>query len=167
LLDAGHHVVGAECSGIACVDFFSENNIPGYAREELKTCSGKRIIRHKSTVRPIQLYEGDIFDLTAEIVGPIDAVLDRAALVALPPAIIGDQYLPLIASLLRPGGKMLFASVSELPFPKAPPHAYESHQIEGLLSTFFSEIDMKEVHRYRVNAGHVSEPVYMLKSKND
>ena len=167
LLEAGHRVRGAECSGIACQDFFIENNIPGYVREEIKTPNGKRVVRHKSTLQPIELYECDIFDLTPEIVGPIDAVLDRAALVALPPSIIEDQYLPLITSLLRPGGKMLFASVSELPFPKAPPHAYESHQIEGLLSKFFSNIDLKEVHRYRVNAGHVSEPVYMLTSKTN
>jgi thiopurine S-methyltransferase len=167
LLDAGHHVVGAECSGIACVDFFSENNIKGYTREEVRTQNGKRVVRHKSTVSPIELYEGDIFDLTPEIVGPIDAVLDRAALVALPPSIIESQYLVLITTLLRPGGRMLFASVSELPFPKAPPHAYEGHQIEGILSKFFSEIDMKEVHRYRVNAGYVAEPVYMLKSKTE
>ncbi|KAL7557111.1 hypothetical protein ACA910_002360 [Epithemia clementina (nom. ined.)] len=165
LLDAGHHVVGAECSGIACVDFFTENHIPGYAREELTTVQGQRVVRHRSTVQPIELYECDIFDLTPAITGRIDAVLDRAALVALPPSIIEDQYLPLLTRLLRPGGAMLFASVSELPFAKAPPHAYKRHQIEGLLQKFFAKIQLKEVHRYRVNAGHVSEPVYLLQSK--
>ena len=61
--------------------------------------------------------------------------------------------------------KMLFASVSELPFPKAPPHIYEDEMIEGLLRSFFSYIEKKEVYRYRVNAGHVSEPIYMLEGK--
>lgn len=90
-------------------------------------------------------------------------MLDRAALVALPPSIIEDHYLPLIDSLLsKEGGKMLFASVSELPFPKAPPHVYQSDMIERLLNKFFSAMELKEVHRYRVNAGHVSEPIYLL-----
>lgn len=165
LLEHGHKVVGADCSGIACVDFFTENNIPDYACEVVPNEKGKRIVRHKSTSMPITLYEGDIFDLTPEIVGPIDRVLDRAALVALPPSIIEDQYLPLLIRLLKRGGKVLFASVSELPFPKAPPHAYEPHQIEGILQGFFSKINLLEVHRYRVNAGFVSEPIYMLRSK--
>ena len=163
LLEAGHHVVGADCSGIACADFFTENSIPDYVSETVAHSHGKRIVRHRSKTLPIELYEGDIFDLTPEIVGSIDAVLDRAALVALPPSIIEDQYLPLLDSLLsKEGGKMLFASVSELPFPKAPPHVYESDMIERLLNKFFSKMELKEVHRYRVNAGHVSEPIYLL-----
>lgn len=165
LLDHGHKVVGADCSGIACIDFFTENNIPDYVCEVVPHPEGKHVVCHKSTTVPIALYEGDIFDLTPEIVGPIDRILDRAALVALPPSMIEDQYLPLLVRLMRPRGKMLFASVSELPFPKAPPHVYEANQIENLLSRFFCKVKMLEVHRYRVNAGYVSEPIYMLKSK--
>jgi thiopurine S-methyltransferase len=165
LLDLGHRVVGADCSGIACIDFFTENKIPGYFSEELTNEKGVKIIRHRSSCLPITLYEGNIFDLTPDVVGPIDRILDRAALVALPPSIIEDQYLPLLTRLLKPGGKVLFASVSELPFPKAPPHAYKSTQIEGILKRFFSKINLLEVHRYRVNAGYVSEPIYILKSK--
>eukprot|EP00545_Synedropsis_sp_CCMP1620_P011415 CAMPEP_0119004320 /NCGR_PEP_ID=MMETSP1176-20130426/1073_1 /TAXON_ID=265551 /ORGANISM="Synedropsis recta cf, Strain CCMP1620" /LENGTH=623 /DNA_ID=CAMNT_0006956011 /DNA_START=74 /DNA_END=1945 /DNA_ORIENTATION=+ len=165
LLEHGHKVVGADCSGIACVDFFTENNIPDYAREVVPHPDGKHVIRHKSTSVSIALYEGDIFDLTTEIVGKIDRVLDRAALVILHPSMIEDHYLPLLMRLMRPGGKILLASVSELPFPKAPPHVYEAPQIEGILQQYFSKIKMLEVHRYRVNAGFVSEPIYILKSK--
>jgi thiopurine S-methyltransferase len=132
-------VVGADCSGIACADFFTENDIPDYVREIIAHPDGRRIIRHKSTSVPITLYEGDIFDLTTEIVGKIDRVLDRAALVALHPSMIEDQYLPLLVRLMRPGGKMLFASVSELPFPKAPPYVYETQQIEDILQRYFSK----------------------------
>lgn len=35
----------------------------------------------------IDIFVGDIFDLTREILGPVDAVYDRAALVALPETI--------------------------------------------------------------------------------
>jgi thiopurine S-methyltransferase len=171
LLDAGHTVIGADCSGIACTDFFSENNIPGYVRETIAIPSGQDnddddaiIVRHRSTVVPLTLYEGDIFRLTREIIGgPVDCILDRAALVALPPSMIENQYLLLLASLLkRPGGKILLASVNELPFPKAPPHIYQPEQIEPLLSKYFSNIELLETHRYRVNAGYVSEPIYIM-----
>jgi thiopurine S-methyltransferase len=169
LLDAGHTVIGADCSGIACTDFFSENNIPGYVRETIAIPAGQDnenviIVRHRSTVVPLTLYEGDIFNLTREIIGgPVDCILDRAALVALPPSMIENQYLLLLATLLkRPGGKILLASVNELPFPKAPPHIYQPEQIEPLLSKYFSNIELLETHRYRVNAGYVSEPIYIM-----
>jgi hypothetical protein len=38
--------------------------------------------------------------------------------------------------------------------------------IERLLKDFFANIEKKEVHRYRVNAGYVSEPIYMLTGKH-
>eukprot|EP00797_Seminavis_robusta_P033949 Sro7_g006010.2 (293) ;mRNA; f:120906-121784 len=170
LLDNGHHVIGADCSGIACQDFFKENDIPDYIQEVVAHPEGKRIVRHKSKSLPIELYEGDIFDLTPTIIGgTVDAVLDRAALVALPPQIIQNQYLPHITKLLnkQAGGKVLFASVAELPFPKAPPHTYEQNMIESILACFFSKIELKETHRYRVNAGYVSEPIYLLENGGD
>jgi hypothetical protein len=49
-----------------------------------------------------------------------------------------------------------------LPFPKAPPHIYQPEQIEPLLSKYFSNIELLETHRYRVNAGYVSEPIYIM-----
>jgi thiopurine S-methyltransferase len=166
LLDSGHHVIGAECSGIACSDFFIENNIPDYQKEEVNHPNGVRLVRHKSGSLPIEIYEGDVFDLSVDVLGcPVDAVLDRAALVALPPCLIEEKYLPLVTSLMKPDAKMLFASVSELPFPKAPPHIYENDMVERLLQGFFLNIEQKEVYRYRVNAGYVSEPIYMLTGK--
>jgi hypothetical protein len=35
-----------------------------------------------------------------------------------------------------------------------------------LLQGFFANIEQKEVYRYRVNAGYVSEPIYMLTGKH-
>jgi hypothetical protein len=77
------------------------------------------IVHHYSKSLSIEIFEGDIFDLRVELIGgPIDCVLDRAALVALPPSSIEDCYLPLLLSLMTKHAKMLLASVSELSFPK-------------------------------------------------
>jgi thiopurine S-methyltransferase len=171
LLDAGHCVIGADCSGIACIDFFTENNISGYVRETVAVPNGENgqdvIVRHRSTVVPLTLYEGNIFRLTREIVGPVDCILDRAALVALHPSMIENQYLVLLTRLLKRPGKILLASVSELPFPKAPPHIYKQEQIEKLLTKYFADVVLLETHRYRVNAGYVSEPIYIMSNKTE
>lgn len=171
LAEQGHHVIGAECSGIACSDFFTQNKIAGYVKETISQAEKglPPIVCHKSTILPIELYECDIFHLTKDVIGgPVDAILDRAALVALHPSLIEDKYLPLLTSLLKPDtGRVLFASVSALPFPKAPPHVWETPMIEGILDDWFADFELLEVYRYRVNAGEVVEPIYLLNTSVD
>ena len=40
-----------------------------------------KLLRHGQ----VEIYQGDFFDLTAQILGSVDVIYDRAALVALPP----------------------------------------------------------------------------------
>ncbi len=76
LLGGGYHVIGAEISEMAISELFDELGVAP----------------HKSNVGPVQLWAadgieifvGDLFELTAELVGPVDAVYDRAAFVAQP-----------------------------------------------------------------------------------
>lgn len=72
----GHHVIGAELSEKAIQDFFTEANLTPTITEQgpLKRYSSPGY----------DLYVGDIFDLTADLIGPIHAIYDRAASVALP-----------------------------------------------------------------------------------
>lgn len=69
--DRDYRVVGADCSGVACVDFLPETRFPTmYAR----LCLIRKVsmLCAKGAPVPIALYEGH-FDLTPEeIVGPID-----------------------------------------------------------------------------------------------
>jgi thiopurine S-methyltransferase len=167
LLDIGCHVIGAECSAIACEDFFLENNIDGYMKETVCTDGDKStstIVRHFSSIHAIELYEGDIFHLTDKYLnGKVNVIIDRAALVALTPDLIAPKYLPLMCHLLEPvRGVMYLASVSELPDEVAPPHKYTSAQIENLVGTFFDKCEHKEDYRYRVHSGYVCEPIYKL-----
>jgi len=162
LLSRGHTVIGAECSGIACADFFAENRIPNYQREVVRT--EPLIVRHFSSSVSISLYEADIFTLDRNVVGQVDAILDRAALVALHPSCIESKYLPLLTSLLDGNGRMLLASVSRLPRPAAPPHVYGTSQIERILYKWFDDTECLEEYRYEVAAGEVVEPIYCLSS---
>jgi thiopurine S-methyltransferase len=76
LLSLGHHIVGSELSEIAVEQLFVEMSI------QPKVFQLDNLIHY--TAPNIDIYVGDIFNLTAEQVGTIDATYDRAALVALP-----------------------------------------------------------------------------------
>lgn len=76
LLSRGYAVAGAELSELAVTQLFAE-----LGTEPSISNIGKLKLFHGEK---IDIFVGDIFDLSREILGPVDAVYDRAALVALP-----------------------------------------------------------------------------------
>jgi len=76
LLSRGYRVAGAELSEIAVRDLFAGM---GVTPEVTETGSHRRY-----SADGIDIFAGDILALTADVLGPVDAVYDRAALVALP-----------------------------------------------------------------------------------
>lgn len=76
LLGQGYRVVGAELSTIAVAELFAELGL-----EPRKTLYDS--FTHYSAPN-IDIYQGDLFALNAATLGPVDAIYDRAALVALP-----------------------------------------------------------------------------------
>ncbi len=85
LLGRNYRVVGAELSGIAVRELFSELGLTSIVSNEGK------LFRYQA--HGIDVFLGDIFDLTAEHIGTVDAIYDRAALVALPAA-MRERYAP-------------------------------------------------------------------------
>jgi len=73
----GYNVAGAELSLLAVRQFFAEAGLT-----PVITSAG-RLQRYEAA--GVTLFQGDIFDLDARLLGPIAAIYDRAALVALPP----------------------------------------------------------------------------------
>lgn len=83
LLSQGYKVAGAELSELAVEQLFTELGIaPNIVKQ------GN--LKHYSA-ESIDIFVGDIFDLSPTVLGNIDAVYDRAALVALPTE-IRDRY---------------------------------------------------------------------------
>ncbi len=78
LLAQGMRVAGAELSTLAVEQLFEDM---GVTPEVAEVGALKRY-----SAEGVDIYAGDIFDLTAAELGAIDAVYDRAALVALPDA---------------------------------------------------------------------------------
>jgi thiopurine S-methyltransferase len=76
LLAQGYRVAGAELSAIAIEDLFHRLNL-------IPTITKLGEITHYSATN-IDMFVGDIFKVTPAMLGSVDAVYDRAALVALP-----------------------------------------------------------------------------------
>ncbi|WHZ23772.1 MAG: Thiopurine S-methyltransferase [Nitrospira sp.] len=78
LLSRGYRVAGAELSAVAIEQLFVELGVT-------PTITNVGALDHYRAPQ-LDIIVGDIFTVTPEILGPVDAVYDRAALVALPQA---------------------------------------------------------------------------------
>ncbi len=124
LLAQGYQVVGVELSPKAVNAFFADNNLHPTVRHQ-----GDFLIHE---IDGLQIICGDFFKLSPADVGHIDAVYDRAALVALPPD-MRLNYVFHLASLLEPDQQILLLTFEypqhEMP---GPPFSVPSNEIEML-----------------------------------
>lgn len=77
LADAGYRVTGAELSPLAVESVFRARTVTPTVRE----VDGFTLYEHDN----LRVFCGDFFRLTPDLLGPVSAVFDRAALIALPP----------------------------------------------------------------------------------
>lgn len=77
LAGEGHRVVGVELSQIAVAQFFAEQGL-----QPTITAQGPF---QRYQVDELEILCGDFYALTPALLGPIDAVYDRASLIAMPP----------------------------------------------------------------------------------
>ncbi|MFA7386290.1 MAG: thiopurine S-methyltransferase [Thiohalobacteraceae bacterium] len=129
LASQGLRVVGVEISPIATAAFFNENGLSAEVARE------GRFVRH--TAAEVRLLEGDYFDLAPADLGPIDAVYDRASLIALPPD-LRRRYVDQMARLTAPGVPLLLITLA---YPQqemqGPPFAVTATEVEELWSPGF------------------------------
>jgi thiopurine S-methyltransferase len=78
LLSTGYRVAGAELSKIAITELFTQLGV----KPEISRVGE---VDHYSAL-DIDIFVGNIFDLSRKILGAVNAIYDRAALVALPEA---------------------------------------------------------------------------------
>merc|ERR1712037_675768 len=79
LLKAGHDVVGIEGVESVVEEFFSENGL-SVVRSDIPGIKGGR---YSTADGRITIFACDLFDVTPEMVGRVDAVWDRGSFVAL------------------------------------------------------------------------------------
>ena len=129
LASQGLNLVGVEISPIATAAFFTEN---GLMAESVRR---GHFLRHEAA--EILLLEGDFFDLSTADLGAVDAVYDRASLIALPPA-SRRRYAEHMAGLVSPGVQLLLIT---LDYPQqemdGPPFAVTAAEVAELWSPGF------------------------------
>lgn len=123
----GHTVVGVELAEMAVTEFFAAHGLA-------PTVSPRGALR-AFEAGPYTLLVGDFFAVTPDDVGPVDALYDRAALIALPPAMRRD-YAAQIDRLVPQGAPGVLVT---LEYPdgamEGPPFSVPESEVRGLYAT--------------------------------
>jgi thiopurine S-methyltransferase len=164
LAGQGYKVIGVELSQLACKAFFQENKIP------VKIAEAGDFIVYSSP--EITLLAGDFFKLNKNDLGKIDAVYDRAALIALP-AEVRQLYSEYIAGLVEPETSIFLITTSyDQTAMQAPPYSVDENEVKEL---FGSHFDIKQLYSKPISEipPHLqtrgllqaTEQIYCLKGK--
>jgi len=154
LREQGHPVLGVELSRKALEAFFEENAITPAIQESA------RFTEYRA--EGLRLFAGDFFKLTTADLGEIRAVYDRAALIALPPALRRD-YARHMCALLPPGAHILLITMEYPPGAlEGPPFCVSEEELHSLYTPDFSIECKGEWQGEGPRGVAVSEKVYLL-----
>lgn len=138
LLARGYRVVGAELSELAITALFKELSV---APEISKI--GK-LTRYSA--KDIDMLVGDVFDVTAEYLGEINAIYDRAALVALP-APIRQKYTSHLMNITNAAPQLLISYEYNQQVMDGPPFSVNEHEVKQHYGATYhlQSVDIKNV----------------------
>lgn len=123
LLSQGHAVAGAELSGLAIEQLFADLDIA-----PTRTQMGQ--LEHFSAPG-LDIFVGDIFDLATVQLGPVDAIFDRAALVALP-APMRARYARHLTELTQTAPQLLITFDYDQAAMDGPPFSVPAQEVAQL-----------------------------------
>ncbi len=123
LLAQGFEVVGAELSRLAIGELFAELGVVPQI-----TAAGAM---ERYAAPGLTVYVGDIFDLTAAQLGPVDASYDRAALVALP-APMRARYAVHLAAISAHSRQLLITFSYDQSLIQGPPFSVQAAEVARL-----------------------------------
>lgn len=124
LRDRHHSVSGVELSAVALELFCMENGVP----------ARRRILEYFDVYEAerLRLYRGDYFALTPELLAPVTAVFDRAALIAWPPE-LRAAYVAHLTALTGPGTQTLLVTVEYIQSQMTgPPFSVAADEVDRL-----------------------------------
>lgn len=155
LASRGREVVGVELVEDAVQQFFLEHNAT-------PTVSERSGMRHYAA-GAIEIFVGDFFAMTAELIGAIDAIYDRAALVALPPE-TRPRYADHLRRITPAAHRELLVSLEYPPgAEQGPPFSVPEDEVRQLFEgAQIDLIDEAPAHRERAG-GKMIERCYELR----
>jgi thiopurine S-methyltransferase len=135
LAERGLAVVGCEISEIAVAAFFDESGLT-----PRRTVDGPV---ERWSAPSIEILLGDFFNLDRTLIGEIDAVYDRASLVAFPPS-MRPAYVKKLADLMPSGSAILMLTLEyQQDEMKGPPFSVPEAEIRDLFDGF-ADIELVE-----------------------
>ena len=163
LAEQGHDVVACELVGDAVRAFFEESGVtPSATKSGPFDVFNAEIGRGRVTV-----FLGDVLLLEPALVGAIDAVFDRAALIALSPE-VRPLYAKTVLALLGPSARMLLVAF-EHDAGVGPPYSVSQEEVEQLYAGRAEvrliereDVTAESPHMVAKGATSVRETVYLL-----
>ena len=138
LLSHDYRVVGAELSEVAVKELFLELGMKPVVTKvgKLKQYSGNNI----------DIYVGDIFDLSTAILAPVEAIYDRAALIALPEG-MRQQYTSHLIHLTDKAPQLVICLEYDQTLLAGPPFSIDTTEINRHYSGVYhlNRIESKDV----------------------
>ena len=129
LLERGYRVVGAELSRLAIEALFEQLGLEPLIRE-------RGALRHYSAPN-IDIFVGDIFELDTNVAGSIDAIYDRAALVALPDN-LRARYAQHLQTLTNTAPQLLITYGYDQNVRPGPPFSVEPEEVTRLYGNAYT-----------------------------
>ncbi len=140
-LRSGYSVAGVELSEIAVTELFDE-------LEVVPTIKTDGAFKHFSAPG-IDIFVGDFFELTRTLLGKVDAVYDRAAMVALPEE-TRKKYAAHLALITEGASQFLLCFEYDQSKMAGPPFAISPEEIRGHYAASFN---VEELMRVKVPRG--------------
>ena len=166
---AGYDVVGIELVESAVQAFFAEQNITPTITELTSTADKSTLKRYQGQLaaQTITLWAADIFALSTIDIGDIDAVYDRAALIALPANMRAD-YSRHIVKLSNNAPQLLITLNYDQSKKDGPPFSITQQQLHQYYSADYKIVEL-ESKSSTLNATSeilVTEHIWLLKPQS-
>ncbi|MCA9405941.1 MAG: thiopurine S-methyltransferase [Candidatus Omnitrophica bacterium] len=121
LLSQGYQVVGAELSRMAIEQLFAELKIKPEISER------GEVVHYRA--KDIDIFVGNIFDVSKKTLGPADAIYDRAALVALPET-MRHEYTAHIMEITDAAPQLLLSYEYDQSLMEGPPFSVTNEEVK-------------------------------------
>ncbi len=121
LLSQGYRVIGSELSELAIQQLFEELEV------EPEITELDKFKRYQVT--GLEILVGDFFELTGELLGKVDAIYDRAALVALPEP-MRQQYTKHLAEITQNQKQLVISFVYDQTCLDGPPFSVIDEEVK-------------------------------------
>ena len=136
LMEAGFQIVGAELSELAIEQLFQELDL----KPEIRVIGTLKLWQAER----IDIFTGDIFDLSAQVLGTVDATLDRAALVALP-ADLRPNYARHLAEITTKAPHLLITFEYDQSQMNGPPFSVPESEVRAIYGETYGVSELETI----------------------